>query len=126
MPSSPTTGGGTVAFRIRSFDSEVHFRVMATHNVVPGVRRHVHNGGVIVYVRAVDPALTNMPRIHEFLVQLGSENAAGILANRLWSDLQGTGATLEIGRVEVHMQSAAIRDALLMARAGSPTVPSRR
>jgi len=84
----------------------------------------VHNGGVIVYVRAVDPALRNMPRIYEFLVQFGSENAAGILANRLWSDLQGTGATLEIGRLDVRMQSAAIRDALLMARVASPGVQS--
>jgi hypothetical protein len=93
---------------------------MATRTIAPGVRRHVHNGGVIVYLRAEDPALRNMPRIHEFLAQFGSENAAGILANRLWTDLQGTGATLEIGRVEVRMQSPAIRDALLMARAASP------
>ena len=126
VPSSPTTGGGTVAFRVRSLDPEVPFRVMATPTVVPGVRRQVYNGGVIVYLRTVDPALRNMPRIHEFLVQFGSENAAGILANRLWSDLQGTGATLEIGRVEVRMQVAAIRDALLTARAASPGVQSLR
>ena len=126
MPSSPTTGGGTVAFRIRSLDSEVPFRVMATRTIVPGVRRHVHNGGVIAYLRAVDPALKDMPQIYEFLAHFGSENAAGILAYRLWSDLQGTDATLEIGRVEVNMQSAAITDALLMARAGSPGVPSLR
>jgi hypothetical protein len=126
VPSSPTTGGGTVAFSVRSLDSEIPFRVMATRTIVPGVRRHVYNGGVIVYLRAVDPALSNMPRIHEFLAQFGSENAAGILANRLCTDLQGTGATLEIGRVEVRMQSAAIRDALLMARAASAGVPSLR
>jgi hypothetical protein len=126
VPSSPTTGGGTVAFRVRSLDSEVPFRVMATGTIVPGMRRHVHNGGVIVYLRTVDPALRDMPRIHEFLLQFGSENAAGVLANRLWTDLQGSGATLEIGRFEVRMQSAAIRDALLMARAASPDVQSLR
>lgn len=126
VPSSPTTGGGVVAFRVRSYDPEVPFRVMATRTVVPGVRRQVHNGGAIVYVRAVDPALRNMPRIYEFLAQFGSENAAAILANRLWSDLQGMDAILEIRRVEVRMQRTAIRDALLMARAGAPGVTSPR
>ena len=126
VPASPTTGGGIVAFRVRSLDPEVPFKVMATRTVVPGVRRQVYNGGVIVYLRAIQPALRNMPQIYEFLAQFGSENAAGILANRLWSDLQGTGATLEIGRVEVQVQGAAIRDALLRARAGSPGVPSFR
>ncbi len=120
VPASPTTGGGIVAFRVRSLDPEVPFRVMATRTVVPGVRRQVHNCGVIVYLRAVDPALRGMPRIHEFQAQFASENAAGILANRLWSDLRNTDATLEIGRAEVHMQTAAIRDALLIARAGAP------
>src|SRR5262245_38085133 len=121
--SSPTTGGGTLAFRVRSVDPEVPFRVMATHTVVPGVRRYVHNGGVIIYLRAVHPALRNMPRIHEFLVQFRSENAAGILAHRLWSDLQGTDATLDIGRDDVRMESAAIRHALVIActpRGASP------
>lgn len=120
VPASPTTGGGIAEFRVRSLDPEVPFRVMATRTVVPGMRRQVYNGGAIVYLRAVDPALRGMPRIYEFVAQFGSENAAGILANRLWSDLEATDATLEIGRVEVHMQTAAIRDALLIARAGSP------
>jgi hypothetical protein len=119
VPSSPTTGGGTVAFSVRSLDPEVPFRVMATRALTPGVRRQVYNGGVIVYLRAVDPALRDMPRIHEFLAQFGSENAAGILAKRLWADLQGAGATLEIGRVEVRIQTGAIRDALLTARAAA-------
>jgi hypothetical protein len=126
VPASPTAGGGTVAFRVRSLDPEVPFRLMATRTVVPGVRRHVYNGGIIVYLRAVDPALRNMPRIYEFLAQFASENAAAILANRLSSDLQGTDAILEIGRADVRVQSAAIRDALLMARAGSPGVRTPR
>ena len=126
VPSSPMTGGGTVAFRVRSLDPEVPFRVMATRTVFPGVRRYVHNGGVIVYLRAVDPALRHMPRIHEFVAQFGSGNAAGMLASRLRDDLLGMDVVLEIGRDEVRMESAAIRDALLVTGRASPGVSSRR
>jgi hypothetical protein len=107
--------GGMVSFRVRSSDPRVAFRVMATHTLVPGLRRAVHHAGSLIYVRAVEPALTEMPRIYEFLAHFQSSRAAAILAQRLEADLEGTAATLEIRRVEVPRESEAIRRALLEA-----------
>jgi hypothetical protein len=104
-----------VAFRVRSADPEVPFRLMGNRTLFPGLRRRVDNGGVIVYVRVLEPVLKNMPRIYEFVAKFGSESGAGNLANWLWSHLQGTDAILEIRRVEVPIQSSAIREALLAA-----------
>jgi hypothetical protein len=115
-PAVPTPEkGGMVSFRIRSSDPRVAFRVMATHTLVPGLRRAVHHAGSLIYVRSVEPALTEMPRIYEFLAHFQSARAAAILAQRLEADLEGTTATLEIRRVEVPLESEAIRRALLEA-----------
>jgi len=107
--------GGMVSFRVRSSDPRVAFRVMATHTLVPGLRRAVHHAGNVIYVRTVEPALTEMPRIYEFLAHFQSSRAAAILAQRLEADLEGTAATLEIRRVEVPLESEAIRQALMEA-----------
>jgi hypothetical protein len=115
-PAAPTPEkGGMVSFRIRSSDPRVAFRLMATHTLVPGLRRAVHHAGSFIYVRAVEPALTEMPRIYEFLAHFQSGRAAAILAQRLEADLEETTATLEIRRVEVALESEAIRRALLEA-----------
>jgi len=115
-PAAPTPEkGGMVSFRIRSSDPRVAFRVMATHTLVPGLRRAVHHAGSLIYVRSVEPALTEMPRIYEFLAHFQSARAAAILAQRLEADLEGTTATLEIRRVEVPLESEVIRRALLEA-----------
>jgi hypothetical protein len=66
-------------------------------------------------VRSVEPALTEMPRIYEFLAHFQSARAASILAQRLEADLEGTTATLEIRRVEIALESEAIRRALMEA-----------
>ncbi|HEU0094077.1 MAG TPA: hypothetical protein VFS78_18345, partial [Vicinamibacteria bacterium] len=115
-PAAPAPDkGGMVSFRIRSSDARVAFRVMATHTLVPGLRRAVHHAGSLIYVRSVEPALTEMPRIYEFLAHFQSARAASILAQRLEADLEETTATLEIRRVEVALESEAIRRALLEA-----------
>jgi len=69
----------------------------------------------LIYVRAVEPALTEMPRIYEFLAHFHSSRAAAVLAHCLEAGLEGTTATLEIRRVEVALESEAIRRALLEA-----------
>jgi hypothetical protein len=107
--------GGMVSFRIRSSDPRVAFRLMATNTLVPGLRRAVHHAGSFIYVRAVEPALTEMPRIYEFLAHFQSSRAAAILAHCLEDGLVETTATLEIRRVEVPLESEAIRLALLEA-----------
>jgi hypothetical protein len=127
---APPSKGGMVAFRVRSEDPHVPFRLMAASAVLPGHRRAVGDGGAdegaFIYVRTVEPALTEMPRIYEFLAHFPSSSAAAGLAARLEADLGGTGATLEIRRVEVKVESAAILTALLAAAAGGPELTGRR
>jgi hypothetical protein len=127
---APAAGGGMVSFRIRSADPRAPFRVMGARTVLPGIRRSVQeegaDEGAFIYVRTVEPALIEMPRIYEFLAHFPSPNAAGVLAARLEADLGGTGATLEIRRVEVPIDSAAILTALLTAAAGGPDFTGRR
>jgi hypothetical protein len=129
-PSAPASGGGMVSFRIRSKDPRLTFRVMASTTVIPGHRRSVQDEGAdegaFIYVRTVEPALTEMPRIYEFLAHFPSRNAAAVLAERLEADLRGTGAILEIRRVEVPIESASILTALLSAAASGPELTGRR
>ena len=113
----PLQGGGAVSLRLVTVDPDVPFRLMVTRTLVPGMRRHIHNGGTILYRGRVNPSAgKDEPGIYEFVAQFGSENAAGILANRLWSDLHGLAATLEIDGVPVPIRNSAIKEALLAAQ----------
>jgi hypothetical protein len=124
---TPVSGrGGMVAFRVRSAEPLVAFRLMGTHTLVPGMRRAVHRGGSLIYVRVVEPALTEMPRIYEFLAHFPSASAAAVLAQRLEMDLAGMAATLEVRRVEVPVDGEAILRALVEAAAAGPDVLGRR
>jgi hypothetical protein len=126
VPASPLAGGGLVCFRVRSADPRVTLRLLAARTVVPGFRRQVHPGASIVYVRALEPALREMPRSYEFLAHFQSESAAALLANRMEVDLHGMGATLEIRRSEVPIQSVAILEALLAAAENGPDLGDLR
>ena len=89
------------------------------------LRDPLREGG-IVYVRALEPALVDMPRIYEFLAHFRSENAAAVLASCLESELLDTGAILEIRGSEVPIEGAAIHDALLGGSAIRPSPKKRR
>jgi len=116
-PEPPRDGeGGAVRLRLLTVDPTVPFRFMAARTLVPGLRRPIHNGGAIVYQGSVPAKDAGQPAVYDFLVQFGSQNAAGIMANRLWNDLHGLAATLEIDGVPVEVQNAAIKDALLAAQ----------
>ena len=118
---TPASGrGGMVSFRVRSADPLVAFRLMGTRTLVPGMRRGIHRGGSLIYVRAVEPALTEMPRIYEFLAHFQSASAAAVIAQRLEMDLVGMAATLEVRRQEVPTEGEAILRALVEAAAGGP------
>jgi hypothetical protein len=121
----PATGGGMVSVRVRSRDPRVSFRLMAATMVLPGQRRVIADGeageGVLIYVRTVEPALVEMPRIHEFLAHFPCESAAAPLAEQIEADLRATEATLEIRRLDVPIDAAAILTALLTAAAGTRT-----
>ena len=116
VATSPGPGGGAIALRVITVDPEVPFKVMATRTLLPGLRRHVHNGGVLLYRGSPRPSSKGQAAIYEFVAQFGSDNAAAILANRLWSDLHGLAATLEIDGAVVEIQNGAIKDALLAAQ----------
>jgi hypothetical protein len=126
-PSTPH--GADVVFRVRTFDLEVPLRLMATRLLMPGLRRTVDEDAVIVYLQTLEPALSHMPRIYDFMAQFSADGAA-FLAGVVASDLQGTDAVLEVQRVEVPIRAAVIAEALLSAAdlegPGSPPSRSRR
>lgn len=107
-----TTRHSPVVLTIESLDPEVPLLVMASRTLVPGMRRAIHNGGVLVYRGASASRRADKPDAYEFVAQFGSDNAAALLANTLWTELHGRGAVLKIGGVEVPIQNAAIKDAL--------------
>ena len=121
---SPASASGMVSFRVRSSDPHLPLRLMSTHTLVPGGRRQIREGG-IVYVRAVEPALMDMPRIYEFLAHFRTETAAAVLASCLEAELLDTGAILEIRGSEVAIDGAAIRDALLAGTGIRPDSKTR-
>jgi hypothetical protein len=104
-----------VDFRLITIDPDVPFRLMGTRTLVPGMRRYIHNGGVIVYRGPLRDAGGSAPGLYEFSAQFGSDTAAALMANRMWSDLLGLGARLEIGGIEVPLDHIAIKEAMLGA-----------
>jgi hypothetical protein len=109
---SPPVG---VRLRLHTADPELPFRFLKTRTLAPGFRRYVHNGGVILYLGPAAAGRRGTPVAYDFVADFGSENAAAILANRLWSDLHGEGVTLEVDGRETPIENAAIKDALLGA-----------
>jgi hypothetical protein len=119
----PASGGGMISLRIRTRDARICVRLMGASMVLPGQRRVIADeeagDGVLIYVRTVEPALIEMPRIYEFLAHFPCESAAAPLAEHLEGALRETGATLEIRREDVPIDAAAILTALLTAVASS-------
>jgi hypothetical protein len=111
-PGAAAGNAGMVALRLRTADATVAQRVMDTRMLIPGTRRHLAEGGVIIYVRALEPALTEMPRIYELLAQYRSDADVESIAAALEEDLHGSGAALEVRRVEVPIDRAMIALAL--------------
>ena len=115
MGTSPRAGAGVVKLTLRTIDPQVPFRLMKAGTLSPGQGRQIFEGGVLVFKRTVRAPSADSPGIFEFVAQFGSENAAGIMANTLWNDLHGVGATLEIDGEEVALSNSSIKDALLGA-----------
>ncbi|HEU0105924.1 MAG TPA: hypothetical protein VFT38_07110 [Vicinamibacteria bacterium] len=109
--------GGVVHLRLETIDPAAPLRLMKTRTLVPGQRRWIKEGGGVVYERMVQEPSVGHPGAYDFVAQFGSENAAGLMANTLWNDLHGLGARLLVEGREVALTNAAIKDALLAARA---------
>jgi hypothetical protein len=104
-----------VDFRLITHDPDVPFRLMGTRTLLPGARRYIHSGGALVFRGPLRDARGSRPGVYAFSVQFGSESAAALVANRMWTDLLGLGARLEIGGEEIPLDHTAIREALLGA-----------
>jgi len=115
MGTPPGTGAGVVQLRIETVDPAVPFRVMAARTLVPGQRRQIFEGGVLVFRRTVRAPSTEGPGQYDLIAQFGSDNAAAVMANTLWNDLHGMGARILVAGEEVPMTNAAIKEALLGA-----------
>ena len=99
-------------FSFTSIDSSLPRRLLGVEPV-PATAREIHHVGVVTYLghSSADAAA---PQRHNFTLEFGTENAAGILANWLWNSLRGHVASLEIGGDVVPLQNAAIKRALLV------------
>jgi hypothetical protein len=107
---------GTAHLRLESIDPAAPLRLMATRTLVPGQRRMIKQGGLLVYERTVRAPSAGQPGVFEFVAQFGSRNGAGLMANTLWNDLHGLGARLLVDGEEVELTNAAIKDALMAAQ----------
>jgi hypothetical protein len=75
-----------------------------------GQVRRVPGGGIIVY-DGVDGS-AGEPSRHRFLVQYGSENAAAVMANHMWSDLREEGVTLRVRGRRIGISNHELAEAL--------------
>jgi len=115
-PLATESGRGVVHLRLETLDPTAPLRLMATRTLVPEQRRWIKEGGVFVYERMVRAPAAGKPGAYDFVVQFGSENGAGLMANTLWNDLHGLGARLLVEGEEVALTNSAIKDALLAAQ----------
>ena len=109
----PASRSGPVPITIETLDPEVPLLVMASRTVVPGMGRKIHSGGMLVYQGSKVSRAADKPDVYEFVAQFGSDNAAALLANTLWNELHGRAAVLRIDGLEVPIQNAAIKEALI-------------
>jgi hypothetical protein len=112
-PPVPAPASDVVRLQVESLDPELPMRMMATSTLVPGLRRRIRNGGALVYQGTTRRATVDRPGVYDFVVQFASANAAGHFANWLWNELHGEGALLLVDGVEVAMENAAIKEAML-------------
>ena len=101
----------TAEFSISSVDPALPRRLLGVEPQ-PATARAIHNAGVVMYRGSQQTSPSGRQR-HAFSVEFGTENAAGILANWMWTALNGHVSTLEIGGDAVPVQNGAIKRALL-------------
>jgi hypothetical protein len=106
----PNPEAPVVRIEIETLDPTVPLRLMAATELFEGRVRRVAGGGVLVYDGMEAPE--GRPTRHQLLLQYGSENAAAVLANHIWSELHGEGATLRIEGVRVPLDNHEINERL--------------
>jgi hypothetical protein len=86
---------------------------MNTNTLTIGRVRRISGAGVIVYDGVT--AEEGKPSRHAFLVQFGSENAAALMANHIWSELHGEGALLRVNGTPVELDNHDLSEAFKAA-----------
>jgi hypothetical protein len=99
-----------VLVELETLDPTLALRLMGATALFEGRVRRIPGAGIMVYDGL--SAAEGEPTRHAFLLQYGSENAAGVLANHLWSELHGEGATLYIEGVRVELDNHAMSERL--------------
>jgi hypothetical protein len=107
----------SVPLTIEAADAEVPMRLMASSTLVPGFRRRVVDGAVLIY-EASSVTATDEAGLYDFVAQVETDAAAEILADTLWSVLRDADVVLTVDGVNVPVRRTAIAEALL----GAPVV----
>jgi hypothetical protein len=101
----------TAEFSITSADPSLPRRLLGAEPQ-PETAREIHNAGMVLYHGSERTTASGRHR-HDFSVEFGTENSAGVVANWMWTALHGHVSSLEIGGDEVPVQNGAIKRALL-------------
>jgi len=99
-----------VRIEVETLDPALPRKLVQAQELAVGRFRRIPGAGILVY-DGVD-AEEGRPSRHAFLAQFGSGNASAVLANHLWSDLHGEGATLRIEGRAVEIDNHEIHEAL--------------
>jgi hypothetical protein len=106
-PAGATTVGHRMArVEVETVDLQLPLRVMATRTLTRGLRRRIHDAGTVVYEGPCRDGC------YAFLVRFGSDNAAAIVANVLWTELR-TASSVFVEGARVAGGNAALKQALI-------------
>jgi hypothetical protein len=106
----PHPDSAVVELELETLDPTVPLRLMHRRELRTGNVRRVPGGGIIVYDGVDGEA--GAPSRHRFLVQYGSDNAAAVLANHMWSDLHEEGVTLRVRGRKIAITNHELAEAL--------------
>ena len=99
-----------VRLQLETLDPSLPRRLMRSPEIRGGRVRRIPGGGILVYDGVEGEE--GQPSRHTFLLQYGSENAAAVLANHLWSALHGEGGALFVDGAPVEIDSHLLNEAL--------------
>ena len=108
-PAVSAPGRWVARVEVDTADPQLPLRVMATRTLVRGFHRRLHAGSIFYDGSSREGR-------YAFLVQFGTDNAAAIVANVLWTEVRNASRVSVEGLV-IEKTPTAIKDALLAATA---------
>ncbi len=111
-PPDPSTLR-SARLEIDSVNPSLPLELMGTRTLTPGTSRRIQELGVLVYEGTLrSPTATEGGR-YAFQVYFGSDNAAALVANFLWSELHATASIVKVEGVPVELTNSALKETLL-------------